>query len=56
MKLNDSSLFRQQAYLNGEWIEADDGQTFDVNNPATNEVIGTVPDMGRLRPGTFLMQ
>ena len=46
MKLNDSSLFRQQAYLNGEWIEADDGQTFDVNNPATNEVIGTVPDMG----------
>lgn len=46
MKLNDSSLFRQQAYINGEWIDADNGKTFEVNNPATNEIIGTVPEMG----------
>ncbi len=46
MKLNDNSLFRQQAYVNGNWIDADDGKTFDVTNPATNEVIGSVPDLG----------
>lgn len=46
MKLNDKSLFRQQAYINGEWIDADSKKTFDVINPATNEVIGSVPLMG----------
>lgn len=46
MKLNDNSLFRQQAYVNGNWIDADNGKTFGVTNPATNEVIGTVPDLG----------
>lgn len=46
MKLNDNSLFRQQAYINGAWVDADNGATFEVTNPATNEVIGTVPDMG----------
>ncbi len=46
MKLNDNNLFRQQAYVNGNWIDADNGKTFDVTNPATNEVIGTVPDLG----------
>ena len=46
MKLNDNSLFCQKAYINGEWLDADSGETFEVTNPATNEVIGTVPDMG----------
>ena len=46
MKLNDNSLFRQQAYINGNWIDADNGNTFEITNPATNEVIGTVPDLG----------
>ena len=46
MKLNDSSLFRQQAYVDGKWIDADNGSTFEVTNPATGEVIGTVPDLG----------
>lgn len=46
MKLNDSSLFRQQAFINGEWLDADNISTFEVTNPATNEVIGTVPNMG----------
>ena len=46
MKLNDNSLFKQQAYVNGQWIDADNGNTFEVTNPATNEVIGTVPDLG----------
>ncbi|MEH6456602.1 MAG: NAD-dependent succinate-semialdehyde dehydrogenase [Cocleimonas sp.] len=46
MKLNDNSLFRQQAYLNGEWVDADNKETFNVNNPADDSIIGTVPNMG----------
>ena len=46
MQLKDSSLFRQQAYIDGAWVDADNGQTLKVNNPATNEIIGSVPKMG----------
>ena len=46
MKLKDSSLFRQQCYIDGVWADADGGETIPVNNPATDEVIGTVPRMG----------
>ena len=46
LSLKDPSLFRQQAYLNGEWRNADDGSSFAVTNPATGEIIGTVPNMG----------
>ncbi len=44
-KLNDPTLLRTQAYVNGEWIDADDGATFEVTNPARGDVICTVPDM-----------
>ncbi|HEX7649166.1 MAG TPA: NADP-dependent succinate-semialdehyde dehydrogenase [Noviherbaspirillum sp.] len=46
LNLKDPSLFRQQAYINGEWCNADDGGSFAVTNPATGETIGTVPNMG----------
>ena len=46
MKLNDGNLLRTQAYINGKWENADGGASHDVNNPATGEKIGTVPDMG----------
>lgn len=46
MQLKDAQLFRQQAYINGEWLDADNGQTIKVTNQATGEVIGTVPKMG----------
>ncbi|MHB9796822.1 NADP-dependent succinate-semialdehyde dehydrogenase [Pseudomonas sp. MT3] len=46
MQLNDAKLFRQQAYIDGSWVDADNGQTIKVNNPATNEIIGSVPKMG----------
>jgi succinate-semialdehyde dehydrogenase/glutarate-semialdehyde dehydrogenase len=46
MPLNNSILFRQQAYIDGAWVDADNGQTIQVNNPATGEIIGTVPKMG----------
>ncbi len=46
LQLKDPSLLRQQAYLDGEWCDADDGSTIEVINPATGEVLGSIPRMG----------
>ena len=46
MQLKDPSLFKQQAYVDGQWIGADSGATFDVTDPATGEVIAKVADLG----------
>ena len=45
-KLDDAKLFRQQAYLDGQWLDADGKGTIQVTNPADDGPIGTVPDMG----------
>ncbi len=45
MQLKDRGLFRQQAYIDGEWVDADDGATFAVTDPAGSEQLGTVPSM-----------
>ena len=45
LALKDPSLFKQQCYLNGEWISGTD--TTEVTNPATGEVIGHVPKLGQ---------
>ena len=45
LKLKDLSLFKQQCYLNGEWVSGTD--TTEVTNPATGEVIGHVPKLGQ---------
>ncbi|HHJ4328239.1 TPA: NADP-dependent succinate-semialdehyde dehydrogenase [Klebsiella pneumoniae] len=47
MQLNNPQLFRQQAYIDGVWADADSGQSIAVNNPATGEILGSVPKMGR---------
>ena len=47
MKLNDHSLLKTSAYIDGKWVDAGDKARFDVKNPATGEVISSVPDMGR---------
>ena len=46
MHLNDSALLRQQAYIDGEWVDAADGSRFEVNNPADGSVLANVPAMG----------
>lgn len=46
LMLKNSSLFRQQCYINGIWSDADGGETIQVINPATQEVLGLVPKMG----------
>src|SRR5260370_8964237 len=46
LNLKAPSLFRQQCYIDGRWADADSGKTLPVNNPATGEILGTVPNMG----------
>src|SRR5690242_10883002 len=45
-QLKDMNLFRQQCYIDGQWVDADDGSTLPVYNPADGQQIGTVPKMG----------
>ena len=45
IRLKDAQLFRQACYVDGAWVEAKAG--IDVDNPATGEIIGTVPKLGR---------
>ena len=51
MLLIQSEFFTQmslkvhtQAYINGKWVPATDGATFDVFNPATGEKLASVAD------------
>ena len=44
--INDMKLVREQCYINGEWVDAVSGETIEVTNKATGEVLGTVPKMG----------
>jgi succinate-semialdehyde dehydrogenase/glutarate-semialdehyde dehydrogenase len=45
-RLNDTALLRTQAYVNGEWVDGDEG-TFDVTDPATGDVVAQVADLSR---------
>lgn len=43
--LQDESLLRQRCYVGGAWTPATGGATIEVKNPATGQVIGSVPRM-----------
>jgi len=45
--LKDTSLFREEAFVNGKWVGAKSGKTFDVHDPASNEKIGSCPEMSK---------
>lgn len=47
MKLNNGELFRQQCYVNGQWISAENNKTFSVNNPFDGAQLGVVPECGK---------
>ncbi|WP_438464693.1 NAD-dependent succinate-semialdehyde dehydrogenase [Marinomonas sp. PE14-40] len=42
----NSQLFRQKAYIAGEWVESETGAIQSIFNPATGELLGTVPNLG----------
>jgi succinate-semialdehyde dehydrogenase/glutarate-semialdehyde dehydrogenase len=46
IKLKDAALLRQRSFIDGEWVDADSGDTIEVHNPATSALLGSVPDMG----------
>lgn len=46
MQLQDQDLFRQRAYIDGAWVEGDEGRMLPVTDPATGTVIGQVPNLG----------
>ncbi|MGR3571600.1 NAD-dependent succinate-semialdehyde dehydrogenase [Brevirhabdus sp.] len=45
--LKDPGLVVQKAFLGGEWVDAEDGKTFEVKNPARGDVIARLPDLSR---------
>ncbi|SDK91691.1 NAD-dependent succinate-semialdehyde dehydrogenase [Paracoccus chinensis] len=47
MLLKDPSLLETRAFVAGEWVDADDGRTFEVRNPARGDVIARVADLSR---------
>jgi succinate-semialdehyde dehydrogenase/glutarate-semialdehyde dehydrogenase len=47
VSLQDSKLFRQACYIDGSWVGAGAQGSIEVDNPATGEIIGTVPKLGR---------
>src|SRR4051812_16589492 len=46
VQLKDMSLFRQQCYIDGAWVDADDKAAIPVYNPADGQQIGMVPKLG----------
>jgi succinate-semialdehyde dehydrogenase / glutarate-semialdehyde dehydrogenase len=46
LKLSDPSLFREACYVNGRWVDANASRTIAVDDPATGEIIGSVPNLG----------
>ena len=47
MKLNHTNLLREQAYIDGQWVDADNQALFSVTNPANGELIAMVASVGQ---------
>lgn len=46
MLLQDRDLLRRQCRIGDRWVDADHGEVVIVTNPATGEIVGTVPHLG----------
>ena len=44
--LKNPDMLASKAFVAGRWVDADDGKTFNVVNPARGDVVATVPDLG----------
>jgi len=44
--LADTDLLRQQCLIDGQWVDADEGRTIEVRDPASGELLARVPDAG----------
>ena len=55
LMLDDQKLFRDKGFV-GDWCDAESGETTDLKNPATGEVLVTLPKMGALETRTAIEQ
>lgn len=46
INIKNKALLKDQCYINGEWIEANDGSSSEVTNPANSERLGALPNCG----------
>ena len=46
-QLKDQSLFKQKCFINGEWVNSDNGDTFDIINPSDLTVVGSMPNASK---------
>jgi succinate-semialdehyde dehydrogenase/glutarate-semialdehyde dehydrogenase len=46
LNLKNPDLLREQAYIDGQWVDADGGESFPVTNPADGSLVAEVPQMG----------
>ena len=46
-ELKDKKLFKQQCFINGEWIDAETGETFEVYNPSDQKLLGYMPNCSK---------
>ena len=46
-QLKDQNLFKQQCFIDGEWVDSDSGETFDVYNPSDLSLVGTMPNVSK---------
>jgi succinate-semialdehyde dehydrogenase/glutarate-semialdehyde dehydrogenase len=46
LNLKNPDLLREQAYIDGQWVNADGGESFPVTNPADGSLVAEVPQMG----------
>ena len=45
LNLSNPSLLREESYINGQWVSAADGATFEVTNPADGSLVANVPQL-----------
>jgi len=55
MKLKNPQLLQQQCFVGGEWISALSGKTQEVHNPATGELVGLIPMLGKEETRSAIM-
>ena len=46
INIKNKALLKDQCYINGEWMEANDGSSSEVTNPANSERLGSLPNCG----------
>jgi len=55
-RLAEPRLFRQQCLVAGNWIDASNGATIEVDNPASGEIIGSVPSLSEAQLNDCIAQ